>query len=258
MVQTIILMVNQSISQKAVPLSWKEAIVIPIFKSGSKTQVANYRPISILPIVSKVAEKWIANQLIKHLDKGFTPLHRMQFSFRPNHSTETANCFLVEKIKCLLDTNPCVGAVFLDLKKAFDTVNHQVLLNKLTYFNFSTDAISWFQSYLSKRTQCVTIDGVTSPFLSNHVGVPQGSILGPLLFSMYINDLPDVCPEFNVQMYADDAVIFIHGKDAKTIATNLTNALTKVQNWLSQTCLILNTKKTVVMMFTKKPMKSNI
>ncbi len=167
MVQTITLMVNQSISQKAVPLSWKEAIVIHIFKSGSKTQVANYRPISILPIISKVAEKWIANQLIKHLNKGFTPLHRMQFGFRPNHSTETANCFLVEKIKCLLDTNPCVGAVFLDLKKAFDTVNHQVLLNKLTYFNFSTDAISWFQSYLSKRTQCVTIDGVTSPFLSN-------------------------------------------------------------------------------------------
>lgn len=115
-----------------------------------------------------------------------------------------------------MDKSPCVGAVFLDLKKAFDRVNHQVLQTKLTHFNFSTDALSWFQSYLSNRTQRVSIDGVKFFSLHNHVGVPQGSILGPLLFSMYINDLPTVCLDLNVQMYADDAVIFLHGKEAKT------------------------------------------
>lgn len=151
LIQPITLMVNQSINQRAVPATWKEAIITPIFKSGSKIQVANYWPISILPIISKVAEKWIAKQLIEHLDKGFTPLHRMQFGFRPNHSTESANCFLIEQIKYLLDKSPCVGAVFLDLKKAFDTVNHQVLLTKLTHFNFSTDAISWFKSFLTEH-----------------------------------------------------------------------------------------------------------
>lgn len=134
----------------------------------------------------------------------------------------------IEKDKCLLDKNPCVGAVFLDLNKACDTVNHQVLLTKLTYF--SADALSWIESYLSYRTQCVTVVGVKSPYLSSNVGVLQGSILGPLIFSLYI-DLPNVCPELNVQMYADDTVM----DDAKSIAANITNALTKLQDWLRTT-----------------------
>ena len=179
----------------------------------------------------------------------------MQFGFRANHSTEIANCVLSEMIKSHLDKNTYVGAVFLDLKKAFDTVNHQVLMAKLSHFNFSVDALFWFQSYLSNRTQCVTIDGIKSTHLGNPAGVPQGSILGPLLFSLYINDLPDICPSLNVQMYADDAVIFTEGKNAETIAAKLTSGLLEVKSWLSDTCLTLNTKKTVCMMFSKKPKK---
>lgn len=239
--------------QREVPSAWKVATVIPIFKSGNKTEMANYRPISILPIISKVAEKWVANQIIKHLDKGYTPLHPMQFGFRAHHSTETANCVFIEKVKCLLDRNPCVGAVFLDLKKAFDTVNHQIILSKLTYFNFSIETIQWLKSYLTDRKQCVYVDGVKSPYLNSPVGVPQGSILGPILFSLYINDLPDVCPNINVQMYADDAVLFIHGKNTEETSSVLTSAMTKVQDWLSNSCLMLNTKKTVCMTFSKRP-----
>lgn len=115
LVQPITLLVNQSINQKTVPSVWKEAVITPVFKSGSKTQISNYRPISILPAISKVTEKWIVNQLIEHLDQGPTSLHRMQFGFRKNHSTETSNCFFVEKKKFMLSKkNTYVGAVFLN------------------------------------------------------------------------------------------------------------------------------------------------
>ena len=250
-------LVNLSISQNKVPLAWKVASVTPVFKSGSKSLEANYRPISILPVISKIAEKWVANQLIRHLDEGPTSLHPMQFGFRAHHSTESANCMFIEKIKCLLDKTSCVSAVFLDLKKAFDTVDHQVLLNKLTFFNFSHSTMQWFGSYLANRTQCVAVNGVKSPFRSSAVGVPQGSILAPLLFSLYINDLPDTCPDINIQMYADDAVIFTHGSNSDITSNKLNSAMARVQDWLNNNCLLLNTTKTVCMNFTKRPVNQS-
>lgn len=101
---------------------------------------------------------------------------------------------------------------FLDLKKAFDTVNHQILIRKLANLNFSPDALNWMKSYLSGRIQCVRVGNETSPFLCNEMGVPQGSILGPILFSLYINDLPSVCTGCVIQMYADDTVLYAHAK----------------------------------------------
>ena len=130
-----------------------------------------------------------------------------------------------------------------------------MLLTKLTYFNFSANSIQWVRSYLSNRKQCVLVNGTKSPYLVNPVGVPQGSILGPLLFSLYINDLPNVCPDLNVQMYADDAVIFVHGKNTEIISSCLSNNLDKVQHWLNNNCLQLYAKKTVCMMLSKRPVK---
>ena len=153
------------------PGLWKSAIITAIFKSGDPADVSNYRPISILPVVSKVVEKCVAEQLIAHLNNSPFTLHSMQFGFRAKHSTEMANCFLLENVKSKMDKGGVVGAVFLDLRKAFDTVNHEILITKLSKFNFSPDALRWMKSYLEGRTQCVRVSNELSPTLSYDVGV---------------------------------------------------------------------------------------
>ena len=148
-----------------------------------------------------------------------------------------------------MDKGDIVGAIFLDLKKAFDTVNHQVLIHKMSYFNFSPCAIDWMSSYLSDRVQCVRVSGETSPPLRNELGVPQGSILGPVLFSLYINDLPSVCTGCEVQMYADDTVIYVHAKTKAQAAAQLSCAMVHVHQWLADSQP--NVKKTACMLFGK-------
>ncbi len=145
---------NKSIDESIFPSVFKTAVITPIYKSGSKNEISNYRPISILPVVSKILEKAIIEQLTDHLDCN-NLLHSMQFGFRRNHSTDAACCYLIENIKANLDRGGTVGAVFLDLRKAFDTVNHRVLLSKLSKYNLSMETLHWIQSYLSNRMQCV-------------------------------------------------------------------------------------------------------
>ena len=150
----------------------------------------------------------MSEQLVSFLNNSPFQLHPMQFGFRANYSTETANCFFIEKVKAMVDKGGVVGAVFLDLRKAFDTVNHKVLLSKLSAFNCSPLTLSWIESYLTCRRQHVIVNNRLSPALDLSTGVPQGSIIGPLLFSLYINDLPSVCPDVETQLYADDTVIY--------------------------------------------------
>uniref|UniRef100_A0A8C1Z289 Reverse transcriptase domain-containing protein n=1 Tax=Cyprinus carpio TaxID=7962 RepID=A0A8C1Z289_CYPCA len=243
--------INLSISSGHFPKAWKSAIVTPVFKSGLSTSMNNYRPISILLAISKIAEKWVAEQIVQYLNSSSPSFHAMQFGFRSKHSTETATCLFIEKIKFSLDKGGVVGVVFLDLKKAFDTVNHSVLLNKLPQFKFSCDTVSWFESYLHDRTQSVLINNCNSESLRLTTGVPQGSILGPLLFSLYINDLPNVCSEVECLMYADDTILFVHGRSKDIVADKLTKAMTRVTSWLQENCLQLNISKTVGMFFSK-------
>lgn len=141
--------------------------------------------------------------------------------------------------------------VFLDLQKAFDTVNHKILIAKLSTFNFPHDTPKWTESYLNNRTQCVKVNDHQSAALKTHSGVSQGSVLGPLLFSLYINDLPSVCSDMDTQLYADDAVIYAHGSTKQQAAAKLTNAL-RLTAWLNQSCLQLNTTKIVSVFFSKK------
>ena len=246
--------INLSLNENVFPSTLKTAIVTPVYKSGDRQEVSNYRPISILPAISKVVEKAVAEQLVAHLNKE-NLLHPMQFGFRANHSTETACCYFLEVIKSSLDKGGVVGALFLDLRKAFDTVNHSVLLSKLSSFKLSVDVLNWIQSYLVDRSQCVRIDDKTSPLKACGLGVPQGSILGPLLFSAYINDLPSVCDEVGTLMYADDTVLYTSGKDPEQVAAKLSLAMEKVTQWLQYSRLTLNTDKTVTMFFSNKQRK---
>ena len=225
--------INTSLSQGRFPKSWKSAAVVPVFKDGNPCLTSTYRPISILPTVSKVFEKLVAKQIINHPNNSPFALHPMQFGFRANHSTETATCYFVEKVNANGPGRGAVGAVFLDLRKAFDTVNHSILLKKLLTYNLSTNCLNLIQSYLSSRSQLVKNDHHSSNVLQLSTGVPQGSVLGPLLFSMYINDLPTVWESCDL-MYADDTVILGHGKTAGVLATKLTDAMLKSHpGWIS-------------------------
>lgn len=197
-------------------------MVSPIFKAGDKTDKHNYKPINTLPVISKVIEKWVVKQLIEHVRINHNPQHPMQFRFHTHHSTEGGLSVFLETTKSFLDKSGCVGAVSLDLKKPFDTVDHNILLAKLTPYNFLETAIKWMKSYLTNRLQCVVVNGVKSAYRECIAGVPQGSILGPILFSLYINDLPEACKNIPIQMYADDAVIYTPAKHTQEAGHILT------------------------------------
>lgn len=194
----------------------KKTLVKPIFKSGNAADASNYRPISLVPVMSKILEKIVSEQLTKYLQT-FNYFNPQQYGFRQNYATETAICALLENIVHPLDKGNMVGAVFLDLKRAFDTVNYQLLLSKLSSFNFSKQALQWFDSYLHGREQCVMIKNVKSAPSKIKTGIPQGTTLGPILFCLYVNDLPEVCPEVGLQMYADDTVVYMAGKTPAVI-----------------------------------------
>ena len=189
------------------PDLWKHPYVVPVFKSGDVENIGNYRPISLLPIISKILEKIVANQLISFLETNKLLVNN-QHGFRPNLSTETALLTVTNKIYENIENKKISLLLLLDLSKAFDSVHHQILLDKCTKLSIDN---FWFDSYLKDRIQSVRIGTVLSSPTKISFGVPQGSILGPLLFLIYINDLPQFIRDCLLVIYADDTQILLTG-----------------------------------------------
>ena len=238
---------NMSISKGVFPSDWKKAKVTPIFKTGDPTLVNNYRPVSVLCVLSKILEKHVHNTFYDYLSKNQL-LSGCQFGFRPHHSTDTALLSIVDKWLQNIDEGFLTGAVFIDLRKAFDTVNHSVLLHKLKAYDVSPLSLKFFLSYLSDRSQAVCYSGAMSDFSPISIGVPQGSILGPLLFILNINDYPKCLKHSLVTMYADDTSQSVRDKSIDSLEMKMTEDLQCTIQWMRENKLSLNLSKTQCML----------
>lgn len=243
--------INLSMSTGQFPEVWKSSLVCPIHKAGPKDDPSNYRPISLLPTFSKLLEKVVNQRLVGFLEQK-NLLHHRQFGFRKGISTEDAVSSLVRRVCSLLDDgNPCIG-VFLDLAKAFDTVSTPILLEKLHKMGIRGTVLAWFQSYLSHRQQYLKVGTHRSSPRTVSFGVPQGSILGPTLFLMYINDISSIhLPKADLFSYADDTAIIFHDKSWRKAFDSAENGMSNVASWLRKNLLTLNTAKTKYVCFYK-------
>ena len=242
---------NMSLSEGVFPTQLKMANVVPLYKCDDPMMFNHYRPVSLLCTLSKVFEKIMYNRLIKFLDK-FSILYEYQFGLRRKRSTHMALISLIDKLTQAIENGEYVIGVFLDFSKAFDTVDHKILLDKLYHYGVRGCAHKWFISYLTDRQQFVTYNGVKSRNQLIKCGVPQGSILGPLLFLIYINDLASVCECTFPILFADDSNLFIRGRDPDLIMRTMNNELKEISLWLKANKLSLNIKKTHFMIFSSK------
>ena len=240
---------NHSINNSIFPAKWKEAKVTPLHKSGPYDDVNNYRPISILPILSKVLEKHVHDSLSEYLQE-FSLLHKTQSGFRTQHSCETALINMIDSWLNAMDKGKIIGVVLVDFKKAFDLVDHQILLNKLDIYGIKDEALMWFNTYLTNRKQQVSVNNTKSDFKQISYGVPQGSILGPLLFLLFINDLPLYTDNVSTDLYADDTTLYDIQDSVEQIESNLQTAVNNLHIWCQNNGMILNSAKTKVMLVT--------
>ena len=240
------------------PDELKIAKVIPLFKKDDPKLLKNYRPISLLPTISKVVEKIIFTQLSTYFNENKL-IFDNQYGFRPKHSTEYAALELVDRIITQMDKKEVPINIFLDLSKAFDTIDHTVLLAKLRYYGIHDTALLLLKSYLNNRKQYVEFEDTKSEILPITIGVPQGSILGPLLFIIYINDFSQASNIFKFIMYADDTTLFSNlksfGNNIQTKEYLINAELSNVIEWLHINKLSLNKSKSKYMIFSSRKMR---
>ena len=241
--------VNMSLKEGVFPTLNKEARVCPTFKKGDRFQCENYRPISLLSNISKIFERVVYNRIEEFLTST-KQLYPLQFGFRKNFSTNHALLSIVEQVREAMDSKMYSCGVFIDLEKAFDTVNHEILLQKLNYYGIRGIGNAWLSSYLSGRNQTVRINGETSSNRAITCGVPQGSILGPLLFLIYINDMHLAVRKSTIYHFADDTNLLFSCKSVKELRKTMNNDLKCLYEWLCANRLSLNTKKTEFIIFT--------
>ena len=240
--------ISTSFSTGTFPDALKISKVIPIHKGGSSEDLNNYRPISLLSIFDKVIEKMMHKRLYAFLEQ-HDILYPKQFGFRKNNSITMSLLDITERIKETIDRKRFVCSVFIDLRKAFDTVNHSILLHKLENYGIRGTSLNWFKSYLSNRKQYVYINGETSSLLDITCGVPQGSVLGPLLFLIYINDLPNISKIFEIFLFADDTNLYHEANSLESPELEINKDLRHLHSWLIVNRLSLNIDKTNFVVF---------
>ena len=244
------MVIDKSFQEGTFPEQLKIAKVIPIHKEGSRQNVGNYRPISLLSSFSKIYEKLMHQRILDFLTLN-NSLFEMQYGFRPGRSCEHA---LLNAQSTLLDSlNRCQVSLLLliDFSKAFDMVDHSILLKKLYHYGIRGSALKWMESYLRDRKQFVSVSGANSPTLHMKFGVPQGSILGPLLFIIYINDIPEIASFAKFILYADDANIILTAPTIEEVFEQLETLVKNLVDWVNFNGLALNLQKTKYMIFSR-------
>ena len=240
-----------SLDQGYFPHELKCAKIIPLYKCKDAALFNNYRPISLLSVFSKIFEKIMYDRLYDYLVK-FSILYTYQFGFQKNKSTHLAIICLLDKLVSALEKGEVGIGIFIDFRKAFDTVDHTILLEKLYFYGIRGIAYKWLSNYLSNRTQFVEYYHVKSALLRVQRAVPQGSNLGPLLFLMYINDLAFVSPKLFAVLFADDSNFFCTGKNIHDLIDIVNNELVNIVDWLNANKMSLNIEKTHYIIFCNR------
>ena len=244
--------INLSYETNQFPDILKRAIIKPIHKKEDKNDISNYRPISILTVISKIFERAALNQLLKYFEK-YSLISILQHAYQKNKGTVTCLFELLNDVYELIDEKYKVALVSLDLSKAFDSINHTLLLKKLKSFNLDTDSVDYIKSYLSDRTQVSKFGNYTSSEEKIMSGVPQGSILGPFLFLCFVNDLPDIFDNFcKFKAYADDTQLLVFDKNLDKLKDKVENVIKMAQTWYNKNGMKNNSSKSEILVISTK------
>ena len=242
---------NSCIKYGYFPEELKIGCITPVFKKGDKTNISSYRPVCSLSLFSKIFERIIYDRMVNFIDKN-NIFSKYQFGFRKNMNTETALINFVDFVYKGLTAKENVGAIFMDLSRAFDVMDHDILQLKLNHYGFRGNFLSLLMSFIRERKYFVNINGMNSETRTVNIGVPQGSTLGPLLFLLYVNDMENCSSILHFTLFADDTTLGYSCDNFQNLQNILEQEVQKVTKWLAANKLLLNVNKTHSMLFTNK------